>query len=500
MKKFNISNTRHPVVLLILGLFLAQILAAIQVYLSNIDLHATLSAVKAARYLAVPNEKVMPVLLEFRTAFWGGLFFTFSIGAGISLGSMAAAWIWHSVLRRHKIALFFFLAIWGGLLLSINVNGFALIPNLYFLLIPPALFLLTLKQVSQSDINSNRIQLLVHVLPIPLLALMWFTQFDSRLFLDLRDNLLLSNLLGKKFNNLYYRYTLYPAEVFKSLDQKTIKTCTLKNISNPSLQSKLEKTLIAYDYLPLSDAAKVDLTLVQDGNNIGFKAHGQRILQVKTNQFLFDSKRVLQRFAWEIDHFGTFRQITFLSLLIGFPILIYILIHASLYYALFFFLNPKTAALTASVLCLLIGSIALLYFQTHRSSNIAVENIAESLKSDNWQTRIAALKVIHQKGLEISAYQTYPQLLKSRIPQERYWLARSLAVSRQRETYDDLLNLMHDNNTNVRTMVYYSLGQRKNPRAIRPILESIENSDDWYTQMYAYKALRSLGWKQKKLP
>ena len=151
-------------------------------------------------------------------------------------------------------------------------------------------------------------------------------------------------------------------------------------------------------------------------------------------------------------------------------------------------------------MCLLIGSSALFYFQAQRSSNMNIKNVAESLKSEKWQTRIAALKNIHQKRLEIAAYRKYPQLLKSRIPQERYWLARSLAVSRHPDTYNDLLFLLNDKNINVRTMVYYSLGQRKNPQAIRPILESLENSDDWYTQMYAYKALRSLGWKQTKLP
>jgi HEAT repeat protein len=49
-------------------------------------------------------------------------------------------------------------------------------------------------------------------------------------------------------------------------------------------------------------------------------------------------------------------------------------------------------------------------------------------------------------------------------------------------------------------MAFYSLGLRKNPGAIRPILKKIEASQDWYTQMYAYKALRALGWNQTKSP
>ena len=49
-------------------------------------------------------------------------------------------------------------------------------------------------------------------------------------------------------------------------------------------------------------------------------------------------------------------------------------------------------------------------------------------------------------------------------------------------------------------MAFYSLGLRQNASAIKPILKRIKMSDNWYSQMYAYNALRSLGWKQPKLP
>ncbi|NNL75434.1 MAG: HEAT repeat domain-containing protein [Desulfobacterales bacterium] len=493
-------NTHHPAGILILGLLLTQLLAAIQVYLSNIDLYSTLSAVKTAGYLTIPNATVMKSLREFRPAFLGGLFFTFSIGAGLSLGSMAAAWLWVSVFLRNKLVLYIFLAAWGGLLLSINIDGFNSIPTLYFLFIPPVLFVLMVKRKSREDIHTSRIRRWVHVLPIPLLALLWFTQYDKEMFLDLRDNLLLSNLVGTKFSNFYYTYTLYPAEAFKSLDQKIIKTCKVKDVPNHSIQLKLEKRLIANDYLLLADASQVDLSIIQNKGNLVFEADGHRVFEVKQDQFLSDSRRVLQKFSRATDRHATFRHLTFLSLLIGFPVLIYMLAHAGLYYLFFLFLHPKTAALTASIMCLLIGTLVLFYFQAHRSSNIKIANIPASLISEKWQTRVAALKIIHQKRLEIATYRAYPQVLKSRVPQERYWFARSLSVSRRPDTYNDLLFLLKDPNTNVRTMAYYSLGRRKNPQAIGPILESIETANDWYTQMYAYNALRSLGWKQKKLP
>jgi HEAT repeat protein len=123
-----------------------------------------------------------------------------------------------------------------------------------------------------------------------------------------------------------------------------------------------------------------------------------------------------------------------------------------------------------------------------------------ALQSDHWQTRVGALKMIEQKRLEIASYPSYPGLLKNQIPQIRYWLVRTLAFSRRPETFKDLLEFVNDDNLNVRTMAFNSLGLRKSPRAIKPILSKIEKSADWYDQMYAYKSLRFLGWKQTRSP
>jgi HEAT repeat protein len=175
-------------------------------------------------------------------------------------------------------------------------------------------------------------------------------------------------------------------------------------------------------------------------------------------------------------------------------------LQAVLYYLILFFLEPKTAALTVSIMCLFAGIIVLVYFQLNRSGIIDINDISQALESDSWQTRVAALKTIQQQKLKIADYKTYPQLLKSRIPQERYWLVKTLAYSRGPGTYEDLLTFLNDKNTNVRCMALYALGLRKNPSAINPILERIKQSDNWYSQTYAYNALRSLGWKQTKSP
>ena len=494
------SPPSHPIGKLFIGLVLAQILATIQVYVSNIELHATVSAASTAGYLTVPNQVAMGSLKNLATAVLGGLFFTFTVGTGVTLGTMAAAWIWGRLCSSNKFVLLAFTIVWIAALISVNLNGYCLLPSLYFLLIPPVIFGLTANKEPHGHKSSGRLRTLVHLIPIPLLALLWFTQFDKALFLDLRDNLLLSNFLGKKFSEFYYTYTLYPAEAFKSLDQKVIKTCRLENINTLSINQKLHNRLIGNGYLPLPETDKVDLRIIAEDDQLAFQSADQRIFQIPLKQFLSDTPKALQKFSQKTDCYSSFRRYTFLSLLIGFPILIYLILHATLYYVLLLFLKRNTSAVTASIMCLIVGSGVLVYFQSYRSGNINFNDISQALESESWQTRVAALKAIQREKLEIADYGSYPQLLESQTLQERYWLVRALAFSRRSETYADLLAFVDDENINVRCMAYYALGLRRNPKAIKVIEARMRKSGSWYEQMYAYNALRSLGWKQKISP
>ena len=76
---------------------------------------------------------------------------------------------------------------------------------------------------------------------------------------------------------------------------------------------------------------------------------------------------------------------------------------------------------------------------------------------------------------------------------------KALGVSRKYETYNDLLTFLDNPNLNVVYMAFNALGQRGDKSAVKIILKKIELSDNWYCQLYAYQALRTLGWKQRKL-
>ena len=214
-------NSLTPFFSLMIGLVLSQILATIQVYLSNNALYDRMAAIRDAGYLTVPNAHVMGRLHQLSPAFFGGLFFTFSVGAGVSLFSFASAWIWDRLFYRKPFFLYSLLLLWLGVLAALNFDGFKLFVTLYFLVIPPVVFVTASKNMSYHNEQNRRPTEIFHLIPIAVLAIFLAWQIDSRMFTDFRDVYLLSNPVGSRINKFYYTYTLYPAEVFKSLSQKT---------------------------------------------------------------------------------------------------------------------------------------------------------------------------------------------------------------------------------------------------------------------------------------
>ena len=79
----------------------------------------------------------------------------------------------------------------------------------------------------------------------------------------------------------------------------------------------------------------------------------------------------------------------------------------------------------------------------------------------------------------------------------RYWLARSLAGAGGPLAGPTLLDLMEDPQPIVVCQAIYSLGRRRDARAVPAILDKINRSDHWYVQWYGYNALKGLGWRQK---
>jgi len=484
--------------ILLPGLFIAQVIATIQVYLSNAGLYRALIAINDAGYLAVPNRHVMAHLGEFGPAFFGGLFFTLTVGAGLSVLAFAAAWMWDRGFSRNRFSLGFFLVLWVGCLVLVNLKGLCPVSASYFLFVPPVVFAAALKWMPERTAEKTRRGEIFHIIPLILLAFMWAPMVGSNVFLDIRDSFLLSDSTGKWVNDFYYNYTLYPAEAFKSLNQKMIRTCDLGQAGMGPAANLVKEKLLRHDYFPIKGYSKADLEISREDGLLVFKNKGKDVLRRLPKDFLSRSGSILREFSLKTDRYSFFRKFIFLCLLTGSPVLLYIILRTLFFLILTPFVSPVRASAMASVLCFLTGGALLILLYSGSARVVNAGNLSEAMESENWKDRVAALKFAEQKGIDVSNFNAYEKMLKSPHVPERYWLVQAMSKSRKPEAGRDLLILLDDPHRNVVCMVFYALGRRGNSAVTGEIMRRIETSGDWYTQWYAYRALRALGWKQAK--
>lgn len=490
----------HPLFrTMVTGLTIAQLVAMAQVYFSNRQLFGEVSALHQTGYLAIPTLESLQRLGSIEPTVFGGLFFTLSTGAALTLATIVAVWIWHNLSQRNRPVLILFYIIWAAGLLIINLNGFNLFGSLYFALIPAGVFLVYLRCRPQESDRKRLLNRLLPLYPLAFLAIIWGTQADNRLFINIRDFLLLSNPVGKSVNDFYYRYTLYPAEAFKSLEQKLQRPIRLTDIRPAALGRRVASQMRYRDYLVVGNNEPVELEIKQTGDNLDWLNNGKRILTVTPESFFSNPNAVLAQYSRQTDRSAFLRTFTFFGILLAFPILLYCGVFGILRLLTGLFLQPSRATFLSGILCFLIGVVLLVPVYQGGLRPVNAENLAAALDAADWRDRLAALKLIEQLQLDITAYPSYEKSLTSRHLPERYWLAHALGVSKENRTIDDLFTLLGDPQPNVVCQALYALGKRGGDRRsdiIPTILAKIRSADSWYVQRYAYLALRSLGWRQ----
>lgn len=479
------------------GLIVAQAIATFQVYLSDLELHRTLETIKALGYLPVPNDLVMPSLTKLFPAFLGGLFFTLSLGAGLSLVSLAAAWAWRRFPQRKRTLLAMGSIFWTAVLIAVNGRGFNLSASFYFILIPPVV----LRAALRGPASKRRLRGYGRWIPVAaavFLAVLWLPHMDRDFFGKVRDRLLLSNRIGQRVNQFYYDHTLYAAQVLKPLDQKTITTCSLEKVKSAPVARALERALAKQDCLNRGGDGVADIQVAEAGSRFVLSHQETPMMEASLTDLLVRTGPVLKAISSKSDRQVFFRKAVYASLLIGFPVILYVFLVDLFRFGLGFFLTDKTAYPAAVLICFFLGAGLLAVFSLCAGSVRSEMQAGGPLGSENPYDRVAAMKMIEQEGLEIAGFPGYERLLSSPNAVERYWLARTLAASRRERTYRDLLNLLDDPQLNVATMAYDALGRRGDRRAVPEILKRIRASRNWYEQWYAYRALKALGWTQSR--
>ncbi len=489
------KRSYYPVTVILVGLFCAQLLSLLMVHRSNVDLHRTLTSLDPQNYLIVPNQHVIPQLIEIMPALFGGLFFTLTAGAGLTILALGATWCWDRLFFRNTPFFILLFCLWIGYIGFLNINGFTPLVTAIFVIIPIAVFATTLRSMPPREKISIVLSRAAYVLPLVFFlgAGAWITK--GRPFTEVRDYLLLPTAVGRQVNDFYYRYTLYPAQVFKSLSQKTIRTAAIDTVED-DLRPDIENLLLAHDFLLMEDPAVADLTVRFEKNRVLLSDKGRLILKVKPEKFLTDPADWLRSYSNRTDRYLFFRPFVYYSLLAGMPLIFYILMYALWRRLWLMRFSVKTSSILASVSCCLVCAALLIPLYIGGHVKVDITRLEEALTSTRWQERVAAMKVIIENKVEIGDFESYPLLLTTAHLTEKYWLARTLGVSRRPNTYRDLVALLDDPNPNVVCMALDALKRRGDPAVIDQIIARINTSDHWYVQLYAYGALKVLGWTQ----
>jgi hypothetical protein len=189
-----------------------------------------------------------------------------------------------------------------------------------------------------------------------------------------------------------------------------------------------------------------------------------------------------------------------MCLLIGFPLVLYSFIF-SLLVALPSLLVPMRPSLAiAACICILIGLLLLSPVYRGHLATQSSQNPIMDLASPSYATRVAALRHASRKKQDIAAEAAKHALETSPYIAERYWLAYSLAYAHSPQATVMLQQLAKDPVPIVACQALLAMGKRKNREMIPQIIDHINTTPVWYIQMYAYRALRTLGWVQPRSP
>ncbi|MDA8141676.1 MAG: HEAT repeat domain-containing protein [Desulfobacteraceae bacterium] len=480
------------------GLATSQAIATLFIWHSNQHLRLANEALQQAGWLALPAGPAAIKLGTLAAAFWGGLFYTLSIGIGLILTTWALLYLWQRLLPAKPRWLWIAAGLWLILAITVNLKGWVLYPTLFIIFTPLATALAALRRGPDTDDTQTGRLWPIPGLTLVLLTLLWTTQFTPQMFITIRDHLLLSNPVGMSVNNFYYRYTLYAAQAFKSFNQKEARPCLLNSSKEDAGTPRWIQTLANADVLAVADSQAADVIIALSPDQLSLTSpHGERVT-TKPREFLADPAKWLLQFSQKSDRYAPFRRLTFVGLLVGFPVLLFVLVDGLIGRLAGLFAKGRALVAIRAALCMGIGILLFIPIWTGRPVKIQKDQIAAALSTADWPRRVAALRLMEEQKIDIADYPQCRALAQSPRVVERYYAARVMAFSRSPETFDLLLAMLRDPHPNVVCQAYYALGERHDPKAIAAIQSQMLQSDHWYTQWYAYRALKRLGWRQTR--
>lgn len=453
-----------------LGLF--HVAATLFVRQSNLALLAKTRAIAAAGFLALPNPATQPPLESWEAALCGALFFTLTSGAMALCAALAAPGL-HAMgaLSRNRARVVHALIL-AGVLLLVGISR----ETLPLLLGATGVFLLLFPSGEPAP-RIRAVTLLFHTL-IPLLVALGIAgthvSLPGGLFSGFRDAFLFDNKAGDAVRDFYYTYTLFPAEAFKRLDQRS--QVTVQGPVDPALGG----AIIRLGHIPVSDGPR-DYTLSLRGDTVVLSTPKEEFT-AEAQAFIAYPGDVFSRFSFTVDPFDPLRTFTWYALFSGFPLLVYLLVHAAVtLLARLFCPMPRairiaTVGVTASAAALVL--LLALGLSLPESTRTALSALSDPAKGDTARTEAILAASDHP-----SALVRYRAALA--VPRIRHPLLKR----------DLLVRLVSDRDINVVCQALGAMGDTGDRQYLTGVEGVVRSRPEWYVQWYGYRAMGRLGWR-----
>ena len=456
-----------------LGLF--HFAATLFVRKSNLFLLAKTRVIAEAGFLALPNPSTQPSLDSWEAALCGALFFTLTSGALALCSALFAPSLHRMGVLSRKTALGLHAALLMVFFLLIGIAS----ETMPLLLGATGVYLIL--HPSGDAVTRIRLKpLLFHTLTPLLLALCivgTHLMLPRGLFSGFRDAFLFDNPAGNSVRQFYYTSTLFPAEAFKRLNQKSQLTVHVKGPVDPSVKTALSRL----SHMPMPKGPS-DYTLSIAPKSISLSTRKTEHT-VDTQDFLTSPTKVFQQFSKEADPFGPLRTLTWYALFTAFPLLFYLLFH-----------TVGTLMVRACCPIPLAARISTVGVTASATCLVALLAVGLSLPES---TQAALTALSETKGKEASAIETISRAAIHDSALVRYRAA--LATRRIDHPHlkrDLLIRLAKDPDTNVVCQALGAMGATRDRRYIAVVEEAVRTRPEWYVQWYGYRAMRRLGWQE----
>lgn len=477
---------------------------------SNRDLLREQEWLEKAGYVAVPGTVLRPQISSLKTYAAGGLFFSLSVGLCYAFLWGIPFWVltpWPKIRTILVMAV-----VWPVLFLYI-------VSSVWRMMWPFGLFLIAVPFLihhlrSRGRFHGHGHHRLTDVAPyvtglvgtVAVVYMLFTPTLTGRDFVRLRDGVFGRSAIGRGIVDFYYSYTLYPARVIKTFNQKLQRVLQVDKEGFGEKELKRIEEILAWRDIFIGEDAPSDARIKKNtttGTLSILSSHPRVCIEKDLNEFMKDPDTLLKEYNEDADRAFFLRRAVRWSLFQIWPFMGIFFVYTLLVFLVSLpFANPAPTrdALAAFLLFLflLLGLSALVGpKRVVRDTEGLMATIAGKAPGDKITAAMALWERLEHDREQARRYSShFISMLDDPHPVVRKWGIDFLALTEGREGVNDLTRLLKDPSPDVAYHAARSLGKIKAIQARDALLEIVTSNGGWYLKTTAYIALREVGWSQ----